>query len=264
MAQDMREAVRERYGAIASQSASCCGGASSTMSSQLGYSPEDLGSVPQGADLGLGCGNPVALAALKEGDTVLDLGSGAGFDCFLAARRVGESGKVIGVDMTPQMLAKARDNAEKGGYNNVEFRRGEIESLPVDDASVDVVISNCVINLSPEKDKVFAEAYRVLKPGGRAFISDLVLLEELPASLRENAMVYSACIGGAILKDAYLGAARNAGFTEHNILGETAYPVSFLKNDPVFAEAFGNLSPEAIDAAVNSVVSIKLELAKAS
>jgi len=163
----------------------------------MGYSIEELASVPEGANMGLGCGNPQAIAALRSGETVLDLGSGAGFDCFLAARQVGSTGKVIGVDMTPDMISKARENARKGSYSNVEFRLGEIEHLPVPDASVDVIISNCVINLSTDKPSVFRDVYRVLKPGGRLAVSDVVATAELPKDVRNDLALYSACVAGA-------------------------------------------------------------------
>jgi SAM-dependent methyltransferase len=181
--------------------------------------------VPEGANLGLGCGNPIALASLKEGETVLDLGSGAGFDCFLAARAVGPKGRVIGVDMTPEMIDKSRENARKSGFGNVEFRLGEIEHLPAADNSVDAVISNCVINLSTAKDKVFAEAYRVLKPGGRVMISDLVLSRELPEPVAGSLAAYAGCISGAVMKDAYLRMIEAAGFRDVGIAEETSFSI---------------------------------------
>jgi SAM-dependent methyltransferase len=203
----IRQNVRSRYREIAVQGAgsgSCCSPASSCCGSvndvslQLGYSSEELSAVPDGANLGLGCGNPQAIAELKPGEVVLDLGSGGGFDCFLAARQVGETGYVIGVDMTPEMVSRARDNAAKGGFTNTDFRLGEIEHLPVPDQSVDVIISNCVINLSPDKQQVFNEAFRVLRPGGRLAVSDVVATAELPAEIKNDLDVYySGCISGA-------------------------------------------------------------------
>ena len=199
---DVREVVRERYGRIAAEAPAegCCGGGSTCGSSDavsIGYSEAELSQLPEGANLGLGCGNPQGIAALSPGETVLDLGSGGGIDCFLAARQVGDTGKVIGVDMTPQMLARARANAAKSGIGNVEFRLGEIEHLPVRDGSIDVIVSNCVVNLSPDKPAVFREAFRVLKPGGRLAISDMVAQGPLPAKLRNDLDSYTGCIGGA-------------------------------------------------------------------
>ncbi len=239
---EIKKAVREKYGSIAREEGSCCAPAASCCGSasiaeeigkRIGYGDEELSSVPEGANLGLGCGNPIALASLKEGETVLDLGSGAGFDCFIAAKRVGKEGKVIGVDMTPDMIDRARDNARKGNYTNVEFRLGEIENLPAADNSVDVVISNCVINLAPDKSRVFKEAFRVLKPGGRLMISDIVLLKELPESIRDSIEAYIGCVAGAAKKDEYLKTIKNAGFRDVQVLEETSFPVEFLSNDPV-------------------------------
>lgn len=232
--EEIKKAVRDRYADIAIKSgscclpsASCCGGNQTVemISRDIGYRTEDLQAVPEGANLGLGCGNPVALASLREGETVIDLGAGAGFDCFLAARQVGTGGRVIGVDMTPAMLDKARENAKKGGYDNVEFRLGEIEHLPVADNTADIIISNCVINLSPDKNGVFQEALRVLKPGGRLMVSDIVLLKELPAALKESIDAYVGCVAGADLKEDYMGAIGKAGFQEIRIIDETIFPL---------------------------------------
>lgn len=226
-----RVEIRDRYAKVAQadNAGACCGVESSCcgvsddeainqlISTRLGYTAEDLAAVPEGADMGLGCGNPKAIAALQPGETVLDLGSGGGFDCFLAAAEVGSEGRVIGVDMTPDMLSKARANAEKGGYTQVDFRLGEIEHLPVADSLVDVIISNCVINLSPNKAQVFREAFRVLKPGGRLAISDVVASVELPQAMREDALIISACIGNAALIDDLQGWMVDAGFVDIKI-----------------------------------------------
>jgi len=266
---DIRKAVRDGYAKVAKQSGSCCapaspccGGADSaqTISRGIGYSEEELKSVPEGANLGLGCGNPTALASLQKGETVLDLGSGAGFDCFLAADRVGKQGKVIGVDMTPEMVERARENARKGSYTNVEFRLGEIEYLPVPDSSVDVVISNCVINLSLDKKKVFKETARALKSGGRLMISDIVLLKELPDSVRKSIEAYVGCIAGATMKDEYLKTIKAAGFQKVKIVEETSFPVEFMANDPT-AQAIikdSGISPEKMKEFASSVLSIKV------
>ena len=225
-ASQIRDYVRERYGAIAEQddagsgcgcgdtNPGCCGGAAeTTYSEKLGYSAADVAGVPAGADLGLGCGNPLALASIRPGETVLDLGSGAGFDCLLAARQLNGTGRVIGVDMAPPMIAKARRNAAQAGYANVEFRLGEIEHLPVADASIDLIISNCVINLSPEKAQVFREAFRVLKPGGRLAIADVVATKPVPAELRQKLEAIGACVAGAALIADVQAMLCEAGFT---------------------------------------------------
>ena len=207
----------------------------------------------------------MALATLSEGETVLYLGSGAGFDCFLAANKVGKKGKVIGVDITPEMIARARDNARKGHYGNVEFRPGDIESLPVADGSVDVVISNCVINLSPDKGQVFREAYRVLKPGGRLMVSDIVLLKELPAAVKRSAEAYVGCLSGAVRKDKYLGAIDAAGFQKVTVLDETAFPVDFIAADPTVRVVVDDLrlTMEELRDLATSAVSIKVRGVKA-
>lgn len=215
---DPKNWVKERYGAIAANTRSSCCDAAAPAAEGIGYTPDDLASVPTGANLGLGCGNPIALASIEPGETVLDLGSGAGFDAFLAAARVGPTGRVIGVDLTPEMIAKAQENAAAGGTTNVEFRLGDIEALPVDDASIDLVISNCVLNLVPDKPKAFREIARVLKPGGRVAISDIVLEGPLPESLEANEGAYCSCISGAIGRAEYLAELAAAGIVDINIV----------------------------------------------
>jgi len=222
----VREHVRTRYGGIAEENASCCGPTQPSCCGEnnrfygekLGYSAEELAAAPAGANLGLGCGNPLAIASIKPGEVVLDLGSGGGFDCFLAARQLNGTGKVIGVDMTAEMITKARANARKGGYTNIEFRLGEIEALPVADASVDLIISNCVVNLSPEKPRVFREAVRVLKPGGRLALADVVATQPLPEKLRNRLDAVSCCIGGAALVDDLKAMLFGAGFDRVEIV----------------------------------------------
>ena len=270
---DIKDMVKDRYGKIAKQGTSCCGPATSCcgnpnlvqiVSKEIGYSDEEIKAVPDGANLGLGCGNPLALSSIREGDTVLDLGSGAGFDCFLAAAKVGENGRVIGVDMTSEMIEKARENAKKGNYRNVEFRLGEIEKLPVTDGSVDLIISNCVINLSPDKGKVFQEAFRALKPGGRIMISDIVTLRELPNAIRNSIEGYIGCVSGAIKKDEYLQKIERAGFQDVTVMGETTFSVDFIVSDPTVKAMIetSGLPPEKVEEIAASVVSIKVYGAK--
>jgi arsenite methyltransferase len=265
----IRKAVREGYGRIAKQSNSCCGHSSSccgttsmtdNISRQIGYTEEDLQTVPGGANLGLGCGNPVAMSSLKEGEIVLDLGSGAGFDCFLAATKVGKNGKVIGVDMTPEMIEKARANSEKGNYENVEFRLGEIENLPVADNLVDVVISNCVINLSPNKRRVFEEALRVLKPGGRLMVSDIVLLEAIPDAIKTSIAAYVSCIAGASMKDEYIGIIESVGFEDIKILEEASFQIECMTSDSTAPTIIkdSKVTPEMLSNSARSVVSVKV------
>jgi arsenite methyltransferase len=236
----IKEHVKKRYGKIAtadcsscspsSCSSSCCSSSSCGTPPQyvawkVGYSPDDIESVPEDSVSGLGCGNPVALASLKKGETVLDLGSGGGMDAFLASKRVGPTGKVIGVDMTEEMVTKAKATASEHGYGNVEFRLGEIESLPVEDETVDVIISNCVVNLAPDKLKVFQEAHRVLKPNGRLMVSDLVTQGELPETVRNSFDAWAGCIAGALEKGDYLEKIKQAGFQNVKIVSQKPYTI---------------------------------------
>lgn len=265
----IKDIVKEKYGQIATESGSCCGSSSSCcagspsaaeVGSRIGYSDQEMQDVPEGSNLGLGCGNPIALASLKPGETVLDLGSGAGFDSFLAASRVGPEGRVIGVDMTLEMLAKARENARKGNYTNVEFHQGEIEELPVDGGSVDVIISNCVINLSTHKEQVFSEAFRVLRPGGRIMVSDIVLLEELPAAVQASIEAYVGCVAGASLKQDYLQTIESAGFQDIRVLDEAAILTDLMPDDPVIRDVLSHVdvSAEELLRLGRTVVSVRI------
>lgn len=248
---EIKQIVRNRYSRIATKGETCCAPSTGCcgdsiavrdISMKIGYSKEDLQAVPEGSNLGLGCGNPVAIAALKAGETVLDLGSGAGFDCFLAAGKVGNTGRVIGVDMTPDMVDRARENARKDGFGNVEFRLGEIENLPAADNSVDAVISNCVINLSPDKRRVFEETFRVLKPGGRLMVSDIVLLRALPAALKDSIEAYVGCLAGAVMKNEYTDSIKAAGFRDVRIIEEKSFSAMFTANDPTVQRAAKGLA----------------------
>jgi arsenite methyltransferase len=255
----IHEMVRERY-AKAADGSGCCGSSGccgadvdsvEKIALQVGYHEGDLAMIPEGANLGLGCGNPLEHADVKQGETVLDLGSGAGFDVFLASRAVGPMGRVIGVDMTPEMVDKARANAASAKVYNVDFRLGHIEDLPVNSGTVDLVISNCVVNLSPEKDKVFSEVYRVLKPGGRMLVSDLVLIKALSERLKHSVEAYVGCVAGASMKEDYLQLMRNAGFEKVEIVAEDKYDIGL-----------GDLQDDLMSEAFSSVTSVKVSAFK--
>ena len=254
---ETHELVKKAYGEVARKKTSCCGSSSSSGSccESTAYTVPDH-PVPE-AELGLSCGNPLAFGHINKGDVVLDLGSGAGKDVFLAAQKIGDAGKAIGVDMTPDMLKLARKNAvkffETTGLANVEFREGHIEQLPVDDASVDVVISNCVINLSPDKPQVFREVHRVLKPGGKMLVSDIVLNRPLPESARSDAGLYAACIAGALLRDEYIAAIRNAGFERVEILSDHTYATADACEDPVTSNVSDSLAGVAASITVMAI-----------
>jgi arsenite methyltransferase len=267
----IKKIVREGYARVAKDEKTCCGTPTSCdydtgkeISRRIGYSEEEIGSVPEGANLGLGCGNPVALASLKKGQTVLDLGSGGGLDCFLAADRVGKGGRVIGVDMTPEMIERARENARKGKYANVEFRLGEIENLPVANGFIDVVISNCVINLSPDKKRVFEEAFRVLKPGGRLMVSDIVLSKKLPEIIKKNVQAYLNCLSGAEMKDKYLEMIAAAGFQKVKVVEESSLSVENMVNDPTAQTIIraSGMSTDKVRKIADTVASVRVSAAK--
>jgi SAM-dependent methyltransferase len=269
---EIKRAVKEGYARIAKQATSyysskgCCGYAEipEEICKRMGYSEEEISAAPPESNLGLGCGNPVAMAAIKEGETVLDMGSGAGFDCFLTSSRVGSSGKVIGVDITSEMVDKARTNARKGRYENIDFRQGDLENMPVADNYVDVVISNCVINLVPNKRLVFTEAFRVLKPGGRLAISDVVLTRMLPEFVKNSTRAYIGCLAGAIMKDEYLQIIRNVGFSDVNVVAEESFPVeSLLRETEVSAAVeMPKISSGQQKEVADSVLSIKVSAVK--
>lgn len=265
---EIKRAVKEGYARIAKQatsyyaSRSCCGCADipEEISKRLGYTEEEIQEAPLGSNLGLGCGNPVALASLQEGEIVLDMGAGAGFDCFLASTRVGPTGMVIGVDITSEMVDKARANSRKSGYTNIDFRQGDLENMPVADNYVDVVISNCVINLVPNKRMVFKEAYRVLKPGGRLAVSDVVLLRELPDFVTNSTEAYIGCLAGAIMKDEYLEIIRDVGFQDVKVAAETSFPIESLLSETTGSDSIKSpkISAEQLNLIASSVLSIKV------
>jgi SAM-dependent methyltransferase len=253
----VKEIVKEAYGKVVKDQKGCgsCGPNPKSFAKSIGYSDEELNKIPEESNLALSCGNPTALAGLKNGETVLDLGSGAGFDCFLAASKVGQNGKIIGVDMTPEMIEKAKNNARKWKTDNVEFRLGEIENLPVEDSSVDVIISNCVINLSADKLKVYKEAYRVLKRNGRVAVSDIALIKELPKKVKESVKAYVGCVGGAILVDEYINILEKAGFKNAKVIinGSSSCIASETK-DPIGRAILDELEgSESLDDYVVSV-----------
>ncbi|MCL2141208.1 MAG: arsenite methyltransferase [Dehalococcoidia bacterium] len=283
---EIRKAVRESYAKVARQHenghdhnhehehGSCCGehysychcsiGDHSTL---IGYTDDDKRAAPREANLGLGCGNPLAFASLKEGEVVLDLGSGAGFDCLLAAGKVGKTGHVIGVDMTPEMIDRARQNAFEGHYTNVEFRLGEIENLPLADNSVDVIISNCVINLSPEKGRTFSEAFRVLKPGGRLLVSDIVVLYPIPEIFHQSIEMYASCLAGASLKADYLSLIESAGFKNVQVVDETTFGKEYLHgiigtHSSESIITYLDVSDEEIEKTADSIISLKVSAIK--
>jgi len=268
MSSEMRTEVRRHYARTAGMevrgaAGACCAGKVTTEADARGYTGDQLSAIPPESDMGLGCGNPTALGELRPGETVVDLGSGGGIDCFLAARKVGPAGRVIGVDMTPEMIDRARAAARKNGFSNVEFRLGEIESLPLADSSVDVIISNCVINLSTEKERVFREAFRVLKPGGRLMISDIMLREKLPERLATNAALFAGCVAGAVLEEDYLHMMREAGLSRVTVAREKetedmfgpADEASLLKQAP-------DLTRDELKRLKKSIVSVQLTAQK--
>jgi SAM-dependent methyltransferase len=273
---EIKKYVRNRYARAAKTKTSCCLPSPSPCcsgqpdldqekaSQMVGYSPEELAGIPEDANLGLGCGNPTALASLKAGETVLDLGAGGGIDCFLAAKRVGPSGRVIGVDMTPEMVDRARENARRSDAANVEFRLGEIENLPAADNSVDVILSNCVINLSTDKPRVFREAFRVLRPGGRMMISDLALRKPLPQAIRTSVEAYVACIAGALVKEDYLSAIRKAGFKDVTIVSEKSFPAELVLGDSLVPEVIKklNVPRKELMEHVSAVLSLNVSASK--
>jgi SAM-dependent methyltransferase len=264
---EIREAVKEDYTRVVERSSGCCGSGPThpeETARRIGYSDEEIEAAPDGANLGVGCGNPTALASLRSGEVVVDLGSGGGFDAFLAAQAVGATGRVIGVDMTDAMLEKARENARKGNFTNVEFRKGTIEELPIENESVDVIISNCVINLSPEKDRVFREVFRVLRPGGRLVISDIVLERPLPPEIAEDIGAHVGCVGGASVRAEYLEQIEKAGFREVSIVREADVSSAYTSDEPGGCDCGGQVAAETdnLQAFLGNVTSVHVQAVK--
>jgi len=270
----LKKAVVEGYGQIARRSTkkspfnlfTCCSPseAAAHISQKIGYTPEAIQSVPDGANMGIGCGNPLAFTVLKPGDVLVDLGSGAGFDCFLAAPLVGKTGKVVGIDITPEMIERATERARKGPYHNVEFLLGDIEQLPLPDDFADLIISNCVINLSANKGSVFSEAFRILKPGGQLMISDIVLLEDLPENILNSVQGHIACISGAILRDEYLKIIQKAGFEDIKVEKQAHFPLELMLLDPIARQIISDLQlkqPE-IERIAKSITSLSVRAEK--
>ena len=270
----LKKAVVEGYSQIARRKDAkspfnlfaCCSPteAASQISQKIGYAIEAIQSVPDGANLGIGCGNPLAFSTLQPGDVVVDLGSGAGFDCFLAAPLVGETGKVVGIDITPEMIARATERARKGPYSNVEFLLGDIEDLPLPDQFADLLISNCVINLSTNKKAVFEEAFRVLKPGGQLMVSDIVLLEPLPENIRNSVQGHIACISGAMVREEYLGLVQAAGFEAVKIEKQAHFPLELMLHDPIARQIISelHLNQTEIERIANSITSLSISAKK--
>ncbi|MFH1868957.1 MAG: arsenite methyltransferase [Candidatus Omnitrophota bacterium] len=265
----MKDFVKKIYGAIAKKKdrsccgPTCCSSDNPSVSEKVGYTVEELKAIPEDANMGLGCGNPVAIASIKKGETVVDLGSGGGIDVFLAAKRVGDKGRAIGIDMTEEMVKKAKANAEKAGYNNVEFRLGDIENIPLEDSVADCVISNCVINLAEDKQKVFNEAFRILKPKGRLMVSDMVLLGDLTEEVKRSAHMYAGCISGALRREEYIDKILRAGFEDVQVVKEDPVCISdYIGSDKVISDIAKDMSKEEIEKIDKAVVSIKIRAVK--
>ncbi len=265
----MKEFIKKTYGGIAKKKKksccgpTCCSDNSPGVSEKVGYTKEELDSIPDSANMGLGCGNPVALLSLKKGETVVDLGSGGGIDAFLAAKKVGEKGRVIGIDMTEEMLEKARKNAREVGAKNVEFKLGDIEEIPLEGAVADCVISNCVINLADDKQKVFDETYRIMKKGGRLMVSDMVLLADLPDKILKSPEMQAGCIAKALKKEDYVNKIKRAGFKDVNIIKEDPVRVSdYIGSDKVISDLANDMSDQEIEVIDKTVVSIKVSATK--